>query len=1713
MRPRTGLSRPRGVFAAAAVLLVGAGCVLDDLTGPDEVFSELGVGGDSIMFVGASQDLSVNLVERTARGPSRVLWSSSDSTVFWVENGVVTALGEGSGTVTARLTGPDLSQPIQQTVELRSEYSAIAMQQIDSLTGIGETRAALVYGLNVDSTFHEPVISTFESSDTTVFTVDSEGMIESTGPGEATLTASRDALSTEAIVRVRQVAGEVFFPTTDLTLTTLGRDTTIAFGANDTQGHPIETIESTWEPSDSTVVVIVAPGIIRPLEARSATVTVTIDTIVTVLTTRVEQVAGSVTAVSGNGQSATVGTTLATPIQIEVLDAGGLPIDGDTVRFEVSAGGGSLSTTEAVTDSTGIAELASGWTLGTTAGEQALTVTTSGLTGEVTATALPGPVSPVTSSVSVVRDTVVIGAQTPITLTAQDQYGNALISGGDAVAFSTSGGTSDGTISPVVDEANGTYSAAFTGTVIGTPITLSATVNGVTISTPLPQLVVIPGETAASLTVSSGDSQTATAGSAVSAPLRVIARDAGANAVRNVVVVFSVTSGGGTLSDSIVSTDDNGIAELGSWTLGTTSGTNTLSAVSGALSVGFSATGTPGLGDAATSEVAASATSLTAGDSITLTVTTRDEFGNLTTAGGQVVDFVASGGSSGGTFGPTTDQGNGSYTATFHGTTAGTPTTISTTLDGNTVGATVDVSVVPGPAAQLLPGSGEAQTATVGTAVSVAPEVEVRDAFDNPVAGQTVAFTIQSGGGSVSGAAPSTGVDGRAAVGAWTLGTTSGENTLRATVGAMTFDFTATASAGAADADNSLISVSQDIVVAGEEITMTLTGYDVYGNPTTAGGQTIAFSLSGGTSNGTFGATTDAGDGSYTAPFTGTDAGTPSDVGATIDGNAVTTAMPSIIVVPSGTASTLELNAGDAQTAFAGTGVSVAPSVIARDGSLNPVENVVVAYTITAGAGVLIDSIVATDSTGVAELGGWILDQVPGANAIRATAGSLVVDFTADGTVGPGSPITSVLDVPVDTLVAGDTIDFSVEVLDAFGNPVGVGGQSVLFSAEGGTSAGQFGTVVDETDGTYTVEFVPETAGSPTFIRATLDGDTLVDAHPLVILPGLPAILSPGLGSEQIVEVGLTLPTPPSVVLTDPFGNAIADQTVGFAVLTGGGAVTGPVTTTDVNGEATVGSWTLGTLPGPNTLRATAGPLTADISATGLTGSASPVESVIQLSGTSITAGDSITVTLLSNDQYGNPLTTGGSTVTFGLGGGTSDGIFGTVTDVGDGSYTATLVGQIAGTASTVTAVLNGDSVSSPPPLLTILPGLPANLVPSVGDGQIVDVGLTLPTRPSVVLTDPFGNPVPGQTVGFSVTNGGGSITGPVTTTDAAGEATVGSWTLGTIPGANTLQASAGPLTADISATALTGSASPVQSAIQLSGTSVEAGDSVTVTLLANDEYGNPLSAGGSTVSFGLGGGSSDGVFGPVTDVGDGSYVAMLTGQIAGTGATLTALLDGDSVSSTPPVLTVVPGVVDTLVAIAGSGLSATVNAALAQAPRVRAEDAFGNRVSGEVITFGVDAGGGSVTGASVSTDGDGEAEVGSWILGTTAGENRLLATAVGVSTEFLATGLPGASSAAESLISSSGSTVLVAELVTITLTVRDEFGNPIDTGGQAVTFSPSGGIGVSVGTIGSVVDNGDGTYSATFLGVTVGTPTTISATLDGEAIGDTVLIEVTLPL
>lgn len=104
-------------------------------------------------------------------------------------------------------------------------------------------------------------------------------------------------------------------------------------------------------------------------------------------------VAGSLTTVSGDQQSGTVGAALSAPLVVNVKATTGAAMAGQAVTWAVTSGGGTVSQGSVTSGSDGNASVT--WTLGGSVGAQTVTATAAAFSVTFTATAGAGPVATV----------------------------------------------------------------------------------------------------------------------------------------------------------------------------------------------------------------------------------------------------------------------------------------------------------------------------------------------------------------------------------------------------------------------------------------------------------------------------------------------------------------------------------------------------------------------------------------------------------------------------------------------------------------------------------------------------------------------------------------------------------------------------------------------------------------------------------------------------------------------------------------------------------------------------------------------------------------------------------------------------------------------------------------------------------------------------------------------------------------------------------------------------------------------------------------------------------------------------------------------------------------------------------------------------------------------------------------------------------------------
>ena len=170
-----------------------------------------------------------------------------------------------------------------------------------------------------------------------------------------------------------------------------------------------------------------------------------------------------------------------------------------------------------------------------------------------------------------------------------------------------------------------------------------------------------------------------------------------------------------------------------------------------------------------------------------------------------------------------------------------------------------------------------------------------------------------------------------------------------------------------------------------------------------------------------------------------------------------------------------------------------------------------------------------------------------------------------------------------------------------------------------------------------------------------------------------------------------------------------------------------------------------------------------------------------------------------------------------------------------------------------------------------------------------------------------------------------------------------------TQPGSNKVQDNAGNLLATFGAQTVTNTAPAalVQSTLGAAPTSITANGATTstITVQLKNSAGTNLTLSGGVVTLS----TTDGTFPgactancATTDNGDGTYTATLTSSTVAHNVTVSAKLDGSSLTNTQTV-TFAPGVATKLV-VTGSG---TQTAGAAQSLTITALDAFGNTATG----------------------------------------------------------------------------------------------------------------------------------------------------------------------
>lgn len=222
--------------------------------------------------VGDSQSLTVTVFPKSAKGTG-LTWNSSDNSVVTVENGKITAVGEGTATiyVTAKDENKQSASCVIMVNARIIPVTSVSLDHTELTIDAGDVKTLKAEVLPSDATNKKV---NWSSSDESIVTVNA-GKVTAVAIGEATVTATTEDgnKTAECLVTVVKPIISVTKVTLDKTTLNLYPDETETLSAT-VFPSDADNKEVLWSSSDDSVVRVIN-GKLTALKAGTATITVT----------------------------------------------------------------------------------------------------------------------------------------------------------------------------------------------------------------------------------------------------------------------------------------------------------------------------------------------------------------------------------------------------------------------------------------------------------------------------------------------------------------------------------------------------------------------------------------------------------------------------------------------------------------------------------------------------------------------------------------------------------------------------------------------------------------------------------------------------------------------------------------------------------------------------------------------------------------------------------------------------------------------------------------------------------------------------------------------------------------------------------------------------------------------------------------------------------------------------------------------------------------------------------------------------------------------------------------------------------------------------------------------------------------------------------------------------------------------------------------------
>ncbi|EFD7656123.1 hypothetical protein F2N33_12585 [Escherichia coli] len=480
--------------------------------------------------------------------------------------------------------------------------------------------------------------------------------------------------------------------------------------------------------------------------------------------------------------------------------------------------------------------------------------------------------------------------------------------------------------------------------------------------------------------------------------------------------------------------------------------------------------------------------------------------------------------------------------------------------------------------------------------------------------------------------------------------------------------------------------------------------------------------------------------------------------------------------------------------------------------------------------GAMVTPTVTTQPDGTVEIS--VTSQTAGISTVTASINSSSqsrdVTFIADVRT---AQIAS-LEVTQDNAVAdGAMADMlRARVTDAFGNALA--GQTVSVMADNGAAVAS--TMTTKPDGTVEISVTSQTAGI-SVVTASINSSS--QSRDVTFIAD---IRTAQIADLVVIKDGSVADGAMANMLrarvTDAFGNALAGQTV--SVFAGNGATTAPTVITEPDGtvEISVTSQTAGTSAVTASINSSS--QSRDVTFIADVRTAKIADLVVIKDGSVADGAMANMLQVKVTDANGNVLA--GQTVSMMAGNGAT--VAPTVITEPDGTVEIPVTSQTAG-ASAVTASINSSNASRNVTFVAdVRTAKIADLV-VIKDGSVADGAMANTLQ--VKVTDAFGNALGGQTV--SVTAGNSATVTPTVTTQSDGtvEFSVTSQTAGV----SAVTATINNHSLSQNVTFVPGDASQLTSTVETNKSNYTVGETITITVTLRDAFDNLVTGAASQLA------------------------------------------------------------------------------------------------------------------------------------------------------------------------------------------------------------------------------------------------------------------------